>query len=46
MRSFSLPERMVQGDRISAKYQDGILSIRVPKTGEAKVKQVKQIKGS
>lgn len=42
-RTFSLPERMVQGDEISAKYNDGILHITVPKAEEAKVKPVKQI---
>ncbi len=43
MRSFSLPERLVQGDQITAKYHDGILHITVPKTEEAKVKPAKQI---
>ncbi|WP_199200254.1 Hsp20/alpha crystallin family protein [Adhaeribacter arboris] len=42
-RTFSLPERLVKGDEISAKYQDGILYISVPKTEEAKVKPAKQI---
>ena len=42
-RTFSLPERMVKGDQISAKYKDGILYISVPKTEEAKVKPAKQI---
>ncbi len=43
VRTFSLPERLVKGDEISAKYQDGILYISVPKTEEAKVKPAKQI---
>lgn len=43
VRTFSLPERMVQGDQIAAKYHDGILHITVPKTEEAKVKPAKQI---
>lgn len=43
VRTFSLPERMVEGDRISAKYHDGILHITVPKTEEAKVKPAKKI---
>jgi HSP20 family protein len=43
VRSFSLPERLVKGDNIVAKYNDGILSISIPKTEEAKVKQAKQI---
>ncbi|MCC9167556.1 Hsp20/alpha crystallin family protein [Pontibacter sp. XAAS-A31] len=42
-RSFALPERLVQGEQISAKYHDGILHITVPKTEEAKVKPAKQI---
>ena len=37
-RTFSLPERLVKGDSISAKYNDGILHISVPKTEEAKTK--------
>ncbi|GAB3538161.1 Hsp20/alpha crystallin family protein [Pontibacter brevis] len=43
VRTFSLPERLVEGDKISAKYHDGILHIAVPKTEEAKVKPAKQI---
>lgn len=42
-RSFTLPDSMVEGDKISAKYSDGILHITVPKTEEAKVKPPKQI---
>ncbi len=42
-RSFSLPERVVKDDKISAKYSDGILHITVPKTEEAKVKPARQI---
>lgn len=42
-RSFSLPENRVEGDKISAKYKDGILYITVPKTEDAKVKPPKQI---
>jgi HSP20 family protein len=42
-RSFSLPEKKVQGDKITARYVDGILHVTVPKTEEAKVKPVKQI---
>ena len=42
-RSFSLPENKVVGDKISARYVDGILHITVPKKDEAKVKPVKQI---
>ena len=42
-RSFRLPEGMIQGDKIGAKYENGILSITVPKTEEAKPKPVRQI---
>jgi HSP20 family protein len=43
-RSFSLPEAKVEGDKIAARYVDGILHITVPKREEAKVKPAKQIK--
>jgi len=42
-RSFTLPENKVEGEKISARYADGILHITVPKKDEAKVKPVKQI---
>jgi HSP20 family protein len=42
-RSFTLPEDKVEGEKISARYLDGILNITVPKKDEAKVKPVKQI---
>ena len=42
-RSFSLPENKVLGDKITARYVDGILQITVPKSEEAKVKPAKQI---
>jgi HSP20 family protein len=42
-RSFSLPENKVEGDKISARYEGGILYISVPKKEEAKVKPRKQI---
>lgn len=42
-RSFALPENKIEGDKISAKYTDGILYITVPKKEEAKVKPPKQI---
>jgi HSP20 family protein len=41
MRSFSLPEAMVDSNRISAKYHDGILHILVPKTENAKPRMKK-----
>lgn len=43
-RSFSLPEGKVEGDKIAARYVDGILHITIPKKEEAKVKPPKQIK--
>jgi len=42
-RSFTLPE-LVEGDKITAKYENGILKINIPKKEEAKPKPVKQIK--
>jgi HSP20 family protein len=42
-RSFSLPENKVLGDKITARYADGILYVTVPKSEEAKVKPAKQI---
>ena len=42
-RSFTLPENQVEGDKIAARYVDGILHITVPKKEEAKVKPAKQI---
>jgi HSP20 family protein len=42
-RSFTLPENKVEGDKIAARYVDGILQVTVPKKEEAKVKPAKQI---
>ena len=42
-RSFSLPANKVLGDKITARYVDGILYVTVPKSEEAKVKPAKQI---
>lgn len=42
-RSFTLPEDKVEGEKIAARYVDGILHITVPKKEEAKVKPAKQI---
>jgi HSP20 family protein len=42
-RSFTLPENKVVGEKISARYTDGILHITIPKKDDAKVKPVKQI---
>ncbi len=41
-RSFTLPET-VAGDKIGAKYENGILRLSIPKKEEAKPKPVKQI---
>jgi len=41
-RSFTLPE-LVNDEKISAKYENGILSIIIPKKDEAKPKPIKQI---
>lgn len=42
-RNFSLPETKVHGDKITARYEDGLLKVTVPKREEAKVKPAKQI---
>ena len=42
-RSFTLPDS-VNGDKIKATHDDGILSVVVPKKDEAKVKPVRDIK--
>ena len=42
-RSFSLPERLVDGENISARYADGILYVSVPKTEAARVKPARRI---
>lgn len=41
-RSFTLPET-VDGDKISAKYENGILKVSIPKKEEAKPKPAKTI---
>ncbi|MBT8195281.1 MAG: Hsp20/alpha crystallin family protein [Bacteroidia bacterium] len=42
-RVFNLPKNMVEAEKISAKYEQGILQVTVPKTEIAKTKPVKQI---
>jgi len=42
-RSFNVPET-VDGDKIEAKYNEGILTIHLPKREEAKKKPVREIK--
>ncbi len=43
-RSFSVNEQMVDGDKISAKYCDGILCVSLPKKEEVKPKPAREIK--
>jgi HSP20 family protein len=44
-RSFSVPEDIIDADKISAKYDNGILYVTLPKHEEAKkAKNVKEIK--
>jgi HSP20 family protein len=42
-RSFTIPQSTVDGDKISAKYTDGILQINLPKKEEVKPKPAKRI---
>lgn len=42
-RSFSLPEGTVDGDKIIAKYTDGILLVTIPKREEVKPKPARKI---
>lgn len=42
-RSFSIPEDMVDGENIQARYHDGILDIRLPKKEEVKPKPAREI---
>ena len=43
-RSFNVPETLVNGDKIGAKYSEGILHITLPKRDEIKPKPAKEIK--
>ena len=43
-RTFTLPENMVDSDKIDAKYHDGILRVRLPKLKHAKTRPARQIK--
>jgi HSP20 family protein len=43
-RSFTLPENKVNGDKVSAKYENGVLYISLPIREEAKPKPVRTIK--
>jgi HSP20 family protein len=42
-RYFTLPETKVDRDKVSAKYQDGILHIQIPKREDAKPEPVRTI---
>ena len=43
-RTFSVPDNVVNTDKISAKYADGILHVKLPKREEVKPKPTKEIK--
>jgi HSP20 family protein len=43
-RSFTIPENLAEGEKISAKYSDGLLSISLPKKEEVKPKPAREIK--
>ncbi|MEA1896903.1 MAG: Hsp20/alpha crystallin family protein [Bacteroidota bacterium] len=43
LRSFRLPENKVDGNKINAKYKNGILFVSLPKKEEAKLKPVRMI---
>lgn len=42
-RSFTLPEKIVDAEKIAAKYENGVLEILIPKREEEKPKPVKAI---
>ncbi len=42
-RSFNVPEHLVKNDSIEAKYENGILSLTLPKAEEVKPKPAKEI---
>jgi len=43
-RTFTIPENIVDGDKITAKYDDGILYVTLPKREEVKPKPAREIK--
>ena len=43
-RAFTIPENLVDGDKIQATYNEGILHINLPKREEVKPKPPRQIK--
>ncbi len=42
-RSFTLPENTVDTEKIEARYEDGILTVRIPKREEVKPKPAREI---
>jgi HSP20 family protein len=42
-RSFTVPQELVEGEKISAKYCDGLLCINLPKKEEVKPKPAREI---
>jgi HSP20 family protein len=46
MRTFTLPENEIDGEKIKAKYEEGILHIHLPKREEVKPKPAREIKVS
>ena len=43
-RVFTLPENLVDGEKVNARYEEGILKIHIPKREDAKPKPPRQIK--
>ena len=43
-RSFTVPENLVSGEKISAGYKEGILHVNIPKKEEVKPKPAREIK--
>ncbi|MBN1159261.1 MAG: Hsp20/alpha crystallin family protein [Bacteroidales bacterium] len=43
-RSFTVPEHIVNAEKIAAKYEDGILHVALPKREELKPKPAKEIR--
>jgi len=43
-RTFTLPENLVNSDKVHAKYVDGVLKLTLPKKEEAKPKPAREIK--
>jgi len=43
-RSFTLPRGMINNDKVSAKYENGILYVELPKLDEVKPKPAKRLK--